>query len=144
MISPIPKMAWATAKLNPDFFCVETCSGYRMTITDPRGKQHLLPVGASDRELGSALLDALAHSRFVPPLEQPEEDLELFDFDLAEKAYADWVEKLMRTYGYKTRRALFKDMANCNIERCQGMITIHPTNHEKLEGWSGDGISKES
>ncbi len=33
-------------------------------------------------------------------------------------------------------------MKNCDIECGDGFITIGPTHHEKLEAWSGDGISE--
>lgn len=139
----VAKAAWANAKCNDDFICIVTCSGYRITTTDPQGKQHLLPVDVADQELGSAVLDALAYSRFLPPQEQPVEDQALFDVELVEKRYSEWVETLMATYGYKTKRALFKDMANCNIEFRNGAITIRPSHHERLEGWSGDGINRD-
>ena len=144
MTNEVQRTAWASAKKNAEFFCIETCSGYRMTTTDPQGKQHLLPVGASDHELGVAVLDAFAHSRFVSPLEHPEEDSALFDFDLSRKRYSEWVKTLMTTYGYKTKNALFREMKNCNIECRDALITIRPSHHDKLEAWSGDGISKES
>ena len=59
MMNEVARTAWATAKTNADFVCVETCSGYRLTTTDPQGKQHLLPVDVSDHELGIAVLDSL-------------------------------------------------------------------------------------
>jgi hypothetical protein len=49
----------------------------------------------------------------------------------------------MQRYGYKTKRALFKNMKSCSVEVDDGMMTIQPWHHEKLEGWSGNGISKE-
>ena len=58
--------------------------------------------------------------------------------------YLAWVNQLVETYGYKTKRALFKDMKSCHIESCGGAITIRPTYHKKLEAWSGDGIGEDS
>lgn len=139
-MNEVVKTAWAEAKSNGDFICVETYSGYRMSIRDPQGKQYLLPSDVSDQELGEVVLDSLAHSRFIPPHEQPEEDLVLFDYTLANRRYSEWVKSLMATYGYKTKRALFRDMKNCNIECRDGFITIEPSHHDKLEGWSGEGI----
>ena len=48
----------------------------------------------------------------------------------------------MERYGYKTKRALFKDMKKCSIESNRGQITIRPSYHEKLEAWSGKGVSE--
>lgn len=136
---------------NDDFICVETWSGYRSSTRDPKGVQHFLSPDASDRDLGAAVLDALAHSRFVlgsprlgsvyPP--EVEFDKDLYDYDLNNQRYAAWVEALKVRYGYKTKRALFKDMKNCGIESSDNVIKIRPMRHEKLEGWGrtkGDGI----
>lgn len=60
-----------------------------------------------------------------------------------QEQYARWVQDLMRRYGYKTKRALFKSMMNCGIEQLNNMITITPMRHIKLEMWEGlsaDGI----
>jgi len=85
----------------------------------------------------------LALSRFLPPEERSEEDLALFDRDAVSERYLEWVRSLMTTYGYKTKRELFKDMKNCSIECRNGTIIIGPSCHDRLEGWSGDGIRQE-
>lgn len=135
--------AWAGAVDNGDFVCVETYSGYSLTGRDPEGAQHLLAPQANDHQLGVAVLDALGRSRFISPLEDPEEDLAFFDLESTAKQYEEWVRRLVALYGYKTRRALFKDMKSCQIKRREGTIVIGPSHHEKLELWSGDGISKD-
>jgi hypothetical protein len=61
----VKKKSWASAYFNGDFYCIDTNSGYRNCMRDPQGKQHLLPPSASDEELGLAITDALAHSRFI-------------------------------------------------------------------------------
>ncbi|MBP9693427.1 MAG: CdiI family contact-dependent growth inhibition immunity protein [Alphaproteobacteria bacterium] len=33
-------------------------------------------------------------------------------------------------------------MKSCGINLDQGLITIRPSHHEKLEAWSGEGIDK--
>lgn len=149
-MSEIVKTAWADAKFNTDFICIETYSGYRSSQADPQGVQHLVRPDANDQELGTALLDALAHSRFVLPEPRkdiwihPEAtfDMNLYDYDFNNQRYAEWVCKLMDVYGYKNRRALFKDMKSCGVESKSGEVTIRPRHHEKLEAWSGKGISE--
>jgi hypothetical protein len=37
---------------------------------------------------------------------------------------------------------MFKDMTSCHIEQEDDTITIVPTHHEKLEGWSAAGITE--
>lgn len=134
----------AGAKNNGDFICIETWSGYRSSNLDPKGKQHLLSPDVSDEALGVAVLDALAFSRFVLPAPRTdvwqhpdaEFDKELYDYKLGIERHAKWIADLMSHFGYKTKRALFKNMHSCDIERKEGSITIGPTHHEKLEAWS--------
>lgn len=142
---------WAGAKNNGDFICVETWSGYRAPVGDYKGKQHLLTPDTSDEVLGAAVKDALAHSRFVLGVPRPgsvyppelEFDMELYDYKKSAERYAAWIKNLMTTYGYKTKRALFKDMKSCGIESKEGILTIRPSYHEKLEAWSGHCISED-
>lgn len=137
---------------NGDFICIETYSGYRGgTHADPKGASHLLPPDTTDAQLGEALVDALARSRFVLPA--PRKDIwthpdvtfdrDLYDHEQVQARYRQWTSCLMARYGYKTKRALFKNMKNCSIELDGDVITICPSFHEKLETWSGEGITEE-
>ncbi|EOB0292413.1 contact-dependent growth inhibition system immunity protein [Escherichia coli] len=143
----IVKTAWASVKANADFICVETYSGYSSNRCDPQGVQLLNTPDIGDNELGIMVKNALAHSRFVLPAPHtdvwihPEAtfDMELYDFKRTAERYADWVKKLMMQYGYKTKKALFKGMKSCDISCDNGVITISPSRHEKLEEWGGTG-----
>jgi hypothetical protein len=135
---PLRPRKWAGAVSNPQMMSVDTWSGYRVTIGDPAGPQHDFRHEVSDEELGAAVLDCLSHSRF---LDTPELQDELFHPDAAARSYASWIERLMRFCGYKTKRALFKDMLSCSIEQEDGTITIRPSRHEKLEAWSAEGFT---
>jgi len=147
MTNDVVPRAWANVKLNKEFFCIQTYSGYRMSQADHRGAMHLLAPDASDQEVGEALLDALSKSRFVLP--EPRTDVwihpeatfdsGLYDFEATEQRYKDWISQLMSQYGYKTKKALFKDMKSCSVESKEGQTTIRPSRHEKLEGWGGTG-----
>lgn len=146
-MNDIVKTAWASVKMNSDFICVETYSGYRSNQQDPLGVQHLGTPDVSDKKLGEMVVDALAHSRFVLAAPRtdvwihPEAtfDMEFYDYNRTAERYAEWVKNLMAHYGYKTKRALFKGMKNCNISSSNGAITISPTRHERLEAWGGTG-----
>lgn len=104
----------------------------------------------NNEELGACVQEALARSRFV--LSEPRNDVwihpeatfdrDLYDYDLTNRRYDQWVASVMDRYEYKTKRALFKDMRRCSIESKNGEITIRPSCHEKLEGWSGKGIAE--
>lgn len=137
-MSDVMQSAWAEAFANPDFICIETYSGYRSSCRDQKGKQFLLPTDATDLALGSAAQDALACSRFVTPLEDPT----LFDYQINDANYENWALNLMSVYKYQNKRDLFKKMSNCSLVSRGGSIVIRPTNHDRLEGWSADGISE--
>lgn len=147
-MNDIVKTAWASVKVNADFICIDTYSGYRSSQLDPLGVQHLSSSDASDLKLGEMVKDALSHSRFVLPAPRtdvwihPEVtfDLELYDYKYTAERYDKWVKNLILQYGYKTKRALFKDMKSCDVCCANGEITISPTRHEKLEVWGGTGL----
>jgi hypothetical protein len=142
---------WAVALFNNDFIFVETYSGYRGgTDADPKGKAIFLAPDVNDETLGVAVLDAMTHSRFVlyapregstyPP--EIEFDTEIGVYKLSAERYLQWVKDVMARYRYKTRRKLFQDMKNCSIERKSGVITIMPSEHQKLEQWGRDTVDQ--
>ncbi len=149
-MNDIVKTAWADAGINKELAYVRTYSGYRSSRADPQGAEHFAKANVSDQELGAAVLDALAHSRFVLPEPRkdvwvhPEAtfDMGLYDYELTSLRYDQWVARIMESYNYKTKRALFKDMKKCSIESKNDLITIRPSHHEKLETWSGKGVSE--
>jgi len=104
-----------------------------------RGKQHVLKLDASTEELGTVLLDALSHSRQL----SVEELDEFFDPEKMRQGYQDWIQSLITRHGYKSKRVLFKNMANCGVRVVDGVMEITPMRHSKLEGWireKDDGI----
>lgn len=129
---------WAAANMNDELITVRTWSGFARQVGDPAGAQHDMRSDVTDDALGSAVVDCLSRSRF---LETEESRADLYNFESGQRNYLAWIERLMQFGGYKTRRALFKQMARCGIEQEDDTITIRPTHHEKLEGWSGKGIA---
>ncbi|WP_338524393.1 contact-dependent growth inhibition system immunity protein [Pseudomonas batumici] len=138
-MSELNKKSWAYVRFNNDFIFVETYSGYFNCLPDPEGVGLFLSHSSADSELGRSVLEALAVSRMIDPKENPE----FFDFRgrVAIK-YNEWIANVMVRFGYKTKRALFKDMKSCSMEAVDGVVTIRPSHHEKLEAWSGKGITE--
>jgi len=140
-MNDVVRTAWVDAGVNKDFIYVKSYSGYRSSRADPLGVEHHASPEIIDQELGVMVLDALAHSRIVLP--KPREDvwihpeatfdMDLYDYDLTSQRYDHWVSSTLEHYGYKTKRALFKDMKKCSIESKMGQITIRPSHHGKLE-----------
>lgn len=140
-MNEVKEKKWAAAFFNGDFYLIETWSGYRASGRDLTGKKHMLEPGASVDALGIAVLDALSHSRFLS-LEELEE---FFDYKKGQESYEGWVQALIGQHGYKSRRALFKNMASCGIRVMvdEGVMSIGPSRHEQLEAWGrekDDGI----
>jgi hypothetical protein len=136
--------SWANADCNGDFILVETVSGYRGPAhREPKGKQHFLALDSSDEQLGQAVIDALAYSRLVLPAPRTdvwihpdtEFDMELYDYRQVVERLKAWNKDLMTRYGYKTKRALFKSMDHCGIERKGRKIAISPYRHIALQAW---------
>jgi len=136
----IVRKKWASIYANEKLICVETCSGLRMTARDPDGKFILLSIGASPEGIGDGVKDALSASRVLSPAE-----LGLFfDVSAVKQRYEEWVSLLLKEFDYESRRALFKEMKHCQVECVEGVITIMPTHHEKIEAWSGKGLDESS
>lgn len=121
----------ARAYSNQDFILVETSSGWGRYTADPNGLEIYLRPDASDNELGQAVLNALSKSRAVI------NDLELMDWRKIEVRYREWVARVMKSYSYKTKRAMFKDMMSCRIELnpIRDRLDLVPLIHRNLEGW---------
>lgn len=144
-MSKVIKASWANAIETPDFICIETYSGYGSTRLDPKGVQHIVQTDIENSELGALILDALSHSRFVLPEPRPEiwvhpetiYDPTLYDKHAMSLVYSDWITNLMSRFGYKNKKELFKHMKSCSIRCLEQKIIISPSNHDRLEGWSG-------
>ncbi len=131
--------SWAYAKFNNDFIFIETYSGYFNCLPDPEGKRFFLSHSSANKELGGSVLEALAVSRMI----DPKEDMDFFDLrGRVAIQYNEWIADVMIRFSYKTKRALFKDMKRCSMDAVDGLITIRPSHHEKLEAWSGKGITE--
>ncbi len=150
-MNDVVKTRWANAKMNPDFFCIETYSGYGAHQLDPDGAQHIASLDTNNAELGNMILDALSRSRFVLPKPrtdvwihpETEFDAAFYDQDM-KKIYDNWNSNLISRFGYKNNQQLFKKMINCGINCRNDLITISPSNHDRLDGWSGDGLTDEA
>jgi len=146
-MNEIIKSKWARAYCNENIVYLETVSGYRGgTHADPKGKQYILKKEEANSELlGSALLDVLNNSRWVLAAPRPgsiypegvEFDNELYSQENMSKHYTTWLKTLQDEYGYSSKKKLLKNMVNCHIFERDGIITIVPSHHSKLEEWQG-------
>ncbi|MDE1497342.1 CdiI family contact-dependent growth inhibition immunity protein [Xenorhabdus bovienii] len=126
----------AVISFNGDFYYVRTLSGYRLLVADHEAETLYFPEDTTDKALGNAVKQALSKSRLVDP-----EDDDFFHRDMIEARSKKWVAEVMEKWGYKTKRALFKNMNKCFIQQLEGKLTITPEAHEKLETWGVKGMS---
>ncbi|MDB6372549.1 contact-dependent growth inhibition system immunity protein [Photorhabdus bodei] len=129
---------WRNARcvFNGDFYSITSYSGYRSLNLDLLGGNHMLSPDISDEKLGVAVSDALSKSRFIPF-----ENLgDFLDNEKRKERYDQWVTEMIGFRRYRSRRQLFKKMNSCDIRLLDGVITIMPYGHEKLELWTGKGI----
>ncbi len=134
----LPNELSASVDANDRHIFVRTFSGYGLLRIDPNGSDFRLPKEVPDIELGAAILQALSLSRMVLRKDDPE----LWDSEMMNKEYQRWIESVLSECGYKNKRALFKDMMSCSVTQEAQVIEIMPSNHRRLEAWSGDGISR--
>jgi len=129
---------WRAAGIyrNRDFIFIETQSGYSAVIRDPEGAAHYLAPGSDDEALGRCLIDALSKSCFITPDKRSTRP-GFFDFRMVAEGYKRWIAEVLDRYGYKTKQALFKKMILCHAKVVDGVLTLGPTRHDKLEAWEG-------
>jgi CDI immunity protein len=122
---------------NGDFYYTQskTCGG---SLGDPDGKYYYLAPDISDQLLGEAVLDVLMLCRDIDLAEG--ENYSVESKKIAERSIKITAEKTqaeMIKYGYKNERAKFRNMLVCNVVSEKGLISISPTNHDRLDGWAG-------
>ncbi len=127
----------AMATFNSKFISVWTYSAYRMGQPDPLYEPVDLSVSCFDDELGYTIVSALNRTRFFS-LKQAEEIREA-----SSSHYNKCIEQQVKKHGYRSRRALFKDMKSCSLSETDGVITISPSHYEGLEEYSNRGIAED-
>jgi hypothetical protein len=127
----LPIAQWADIRRTDRFISVEPFSGYRRSLSEDEGYVIYLAPDASDEELGRVLLECLARSRFIWPLDEPQ----FFDADRIVQCYRNRQKDFMRRYGYKTKSEAYKTMDWCRVKRSEGKISIQPHRRLKPEEW---------
>jgi hypothetical protein len=132
----------ACALYNNEFLLIETYLIFGMSVKNYDVPDHHLSPNADNKSIGEAMLSALSQSRTLTS--RSEKGIEYFDwYGVGKQKNEEWEKLMMKKYGYKTKRAMFKDAKHCSIMLKNGTITIRPSNHEKLKGWSGNGLTKD-
>ena len=123
---------WAGYKANERALIIQTWSGFGRYAPDHLYLPHILPLDTDNETLGTTVLQALANSR---TLDNEAERIDFLKQESFKPRYEDWVANLCGNLGYKTRRALFKNMMSGDIWLHNGCLKISPSRHVKLEAW---------
>ena len=123
---------WAGYKANERALIIQTWSGFGRYAPDHLYPPHILPLDTDNGTLGTTVLQALANSR---TLDNEVERIDFLKQESFKPRYEDWVANLCGNLGYKTRRALFKNMMSVDIWLHNGCLKISPSRHVKLEAW---------
>lgn len=126
--------ACASLYFNGDFFLFETTSRGMLRYAEPDAPAHYLPPDVDDATLGKTLRVALAASKTV----SVSEFQKIFHSGIVQKLGKERNAWAMQHYGYKTKRAMFRNMDNCSVSAFEGMIEISPSHHDSLDGYSAD------
>jgi predicted nucleotide-binding protein (sugar kinase/HSP70/actin superfamily) len=155
----------AVINCNTDFMEIYTLSSCNVSHRDPLGDDFYFSLNEQLDALGDALVSALKKSRDLSSTPEERKEFTenapdtmsgklrewydsyhkkwlnnnpgrlLFEKELVEKREQEWIEHLLKNYGYKSRRALFKNMQSCFVAMEEGVITFSPAEHDKLDGW---------
>ena len=123
---------WAGYKANERALIIQTWSGFGRYAPDHLYPPHILPLDTDNGTLGTTVLQALANSR---TLDNEAERIDFLKQESFKPRYEDWIANLCENLGYKTRRALFKNMMSVDIWLHNGCLKISPSRHVKLEAW---------
>ena len=100
---------------------------------DPDTPPHYLPPDVDDVILGQTLRLALKASKKV----SVEEFQKIFHSGIVQRLAKDREVWAMEHYGYKTKRAMYKNMMGCSIEILEGKIEIQPNHHKGMGNFTG-------
>ncbi len=125
-----------SVKNNGTFIVVDSYCGLGLSMIDPSVKSEILIIDVSDNILGEVIIKYLEKSRLLTLDESVGLRLNI------SQNYRNWVENLIILSGYKSKKNLFNKMKSCTVNLDGSFIIIEPSCHEKLEAWSGRGITE--
>ena len=122
---------------NGDYYYFVTLFDYGLWLPDYTLDPIVLTKEAEAIDLGASLKKAFSRSETTDT-----KSSYIFDHQENKINYEKNTKKIMALGGYKNKKALFKNMRHCGVRQVNDLITIKPSNHVKLEAWSGECISE--
>jgi hypothetical protein len=117
---------------NSDFFEIITFSIGMLGYAEPEAPPHYLEPDVDDAVLGATLRVALAASKRVTA----EEFQNIFASGVVQELGTERAKAVMKKHGYKTKRAMYKNMDNCSVDVVDEGIKIQPMHHKSLGVYS--------
>ena len=125
---------YAAIGCNEKFLEIVTRSFTGGLSGDPKGEDIYLEPLSDCRVIGDAVLKALAKSRDLSICEEDRQqyidkkmtyddllkkypDQEMFEIAACMERYKEWVQRVMKEYKYKTKKALFQNMQHVSVEQ---------------------------
>ncbi|WP_082221316.1 contact-dependent growth inhibition system immunity protein [Herbaspirillum chlorophenolicum] len=124
--------ASANVGFNGDFYRFTTMSRGMLGYAEPSVSPCFLAPFVDNEALGNALRNALSESRLV----SAEEFQKIFHSGIVQELEKKRDVEAMKTYGYKTKRALYEKMDFCSVSLFEHQIEIQPTHKKSLDGWT--------
>lgn len=129
----------ADAFFNGEFFYIRTMSQGMLAYAEPDAEPHYLSPDATNENLGRVMRRALVATKLVTPTEFQV----IYKSGVVQKVGDERNTLTMAKYGYKSKKAMYREMMCCWIELADGQVGITPTVHDSLDGYHGaskDGL----
>jgi len=125
----------ASVYAKDQFFCVETCAGYR-SVGGERISAFLAG-DAPDADVGKAVLDALGSYRVLSESEIPT----FRDLARVEAKQEEWERQLMALAGYKSRQEIYRGLKHVPVRLCGSELSVSATAKDRRNGFEGSGFT---
>ena len=117
---------------NQDFFKVSVMDEGMISFVDPYSSPTYFVPDVDDATLGHAVKVALQAYKPV----SMEEFQKIFKSGIVQQRFKEKENDEMLKYNYKTRKALYKNMATCSVYIVDNQIKIQPTHQDSLDGYT--------
>jgi hypothetical protein len=118
-----------------DHWILQSSAHYGSSGSDESGYNCIVKEPVTDAMLGQSVREMLNASRML----KLEEARAYFSREISGPRYERWIDWCIRSLGARDRKALFKGLKLCNIDRRLGVVEIRPQRRTGSEGWVGLG-----
>lgn len=122
----------ASAFFNGDFFYILTMSQGMLRYAEPSSPAQYFGSQVGNDELGRAVRTAFLGCKKV----SVEEFHAILNSGVVQQCRKEREQWMMKEYGYKTKKALYKNMDCCWIDQIDQTIEITPSHHKTLDGYT--------